>query len=39
MPELPSPSWEVGGRAIGQTMFAGGSGQESRGHFVVLGEN
>ena len=36
MPELPSRSWGMGGDAIGQTAFAGGSGQERPGAFVVL---
>jgi radical SAM superfamily enzyme YgiQ (UPF0313 family) len=39
MPELPSPSWGLGGSTIGQTAFAGGSGQESTRHFVVLPED
>ncbi len=36
MPELASRSWELGGDAIGQTAFAGGSGQETPGPFTVL---
>ena len=39
MPELPSRSWGLGGDGMGQTAFAGGSGQERSGHFVVLPED
>jgi radical SAM superfamily enzyme YgiQ (UPF0313 family) len=39
MPELPSPSWGLGERSMGQTAFAGGSGQERSGPFVVLPED
>jgi radical SAM superfamily enzyme YgiQ (UPF0313 family) len=39
MPELPSPSWGLGSGSLGQTAFAGGSGQERQGHFVVLPED
>jgi radical SAM superfamily enzyme YgiQ (UPF0313 family) len=39
MPELPSRSWGLGGDGIGQTAFAGGSGQERSGPFVVFPED
>ena len=39
MPELPLPSWGLNPGAMGQTAFAGGSGRETQGHFVVLPED
>jgi hypothetical protein len=36
MPDLPSPRWEVAPAVTGQTAFAGGSGQEAKGPFIVL---
>jgi radical SAM superfamily enzyme YgiQ (UPF0313 family) len=36
MPDLPSPRWEVAPAVTGQTAFAGGSGQEAQGPFMVL---
>jgi len=38
MPELASPKWEIGLPAMGQTAYAGGTGQEIAGPFVVVGE-
>lgn len=36
MPDLPSPRWEVVPAVSGQTAFAGGSGHEAEGPFMVL---
>jgi radical SAM superfamily enzyme YgiQ (UPF0313 family) len=39
MPELPLRSWGGAREGVGQTAFAGGSGQERPGPFVVLPED
>ncbi|MFZ0392980.1 MAG: radical SAM protein [Terracidiphilus sp.] len=36
MPELAFPRWEPGGAVLGQTAFAGVSGEETQGPFAVL---
>jgi radical SAM superfamily enzyme YgiQ (UPF0313 family) len=36
MPDLPSPLWQVAPAITGQTAFAGGSGREGQGPFIVL---
>ncbi len=38
MPELPSPIWDLRPQTIGQTAFAGASGQDAQGPFMILPE-